>query len=116
MSENNDQQQGTMQLPVAAVRLGIGLLSSKVRLIILAVIAAVVAIALVAAVAIVAVAAMVGGNQTSVNNATSIAGGACAPVGTSNQSVEAPAEYPEEQVVKATLIDEVEGSIGVPGH
>src|SRR5690625_3665066 len=117
MNEDNDQQQGAMQLPAAAIRLGIGLLSTKVRLIILAVIAAVVAIALVAAIAIVAVASMIGGGQTSsVNNAASMAGGACAPVGTSNQSVEAPAGYQEEQIANAKLIDEVARSVGAPGQ
>lgn len=117
MNEDNDQQQGAMQLPAAAIRLGIGFLSTKVRLIILAVIAAVVAIALVAAIAIVALASMVGGGQTSsVNNAASMAGGACAPVGTSNQPVEAPAGYKEEQIANAKLIDEVARSVGAPGQ
>lgn len=115
MSENNDQQHGTAQLPVAAIRLGVGLLTSKVRLIILAIIAAIVAIALVAAVALVALASFMGGGQ-SASSTTSVANGACAPVGTSNQSIEAPAEYQEDQVTNAKLIDEVARSVGAPGE
>lgn len=112
--EEHDQRRGAMELPIAAARIGVNLLSTKVKLVILAVIAAAVAVVLVAVVALVAVASIAGGSQETANAAMSV-GGTCAPVGTSTQTVDAPADYQDEQIKNAQTIDRVARSVGAPG-
>lgn len=77
MSEDQDNRRGSgAQLAVAGVRLGVSLLSTKVKLIIFAIVAGAAIIALVAVIGIIALASLSGSNQ--VNMSMTNTGGVCA--------------------------------------
>lgn len=115
MANDEGQGGGRLEIPLAALRIGTNLIGLKVRLIILAVGAAIVLILVTGLLALTAIASLSGSGRNAANVNSNMSGAVCGPPGQSGQTVEAPQDYQDTQVANAQLIDRVAREVGAPG-